>query len=47
MLAPIFYTIANMTWSTKHTISLFFANLFYFSTTPTQSFARFSLVVPS
>lgn len=47
MLAPLFYTIANMAWCTKHTISLFFTNLFYFATTSTQSFAGFSLVVSS
>lgn len=45
MLAPIFYAIANMAWCTKHAISLFLANLFYFSTTSTQSFTGFCLVV--
>lgn len=45
MLAPFFCTIANMTWSTKHTVSFFFANLFYFPTTSTQSFTGFCLVV--
>ena len=47
MLAPIFYTIANMAWGTKHTISLFLTNLFYLSATSTQTFAGFSLVVSS
>lgn len=47
MLAPIFYTIANMAWCTKHTISLFLANLFYFSATSTQSYTRIRIVVSS
>lgn len=47
MLAPIFYTIANMAWCTKHTISLFFTYLFYLSATSTQSYTRIRIVVSS
>lgn len=42
---PLFVAIADMTRCTKHTVCLFLANFLYNTTTTSQTFARFSLVV--